>query len=139
DMHHIISDGWSMGVLIREVSALYAAALEGRPSPLPQLPIQYGDFAVWQRGWLTGEVLESQLGYWRERLDGAAARHLATDKPRPAVQSFRGATVWFEVEAGLTRGLAALARQAEGTLYMALLALSQSLLRRYAGQEDAVT
>src|SRR4029077_20816712 len=90
DMHHIISDGWSAGVLVQEVTALYAAFAEGRPSPLPELPVQYADFAVWQRGWLPGDVLERQRGYWRERLAGAPSLDLPTDRPRPAVPTFRG-------------------------------------------------
>ncbi|HYG63341.1 MAG TPA: condensation domain-containing protein, partial [Thermoanaerobaculia bacterium] len=139
DMHHIVSDGWSMGVLIREVSALYAAALAGRPSLLPELPIQYADFAVWQRAWLEAGELERQLGYWRERLAGAPALDLPTDRPRPAVQSFRGATLRFEIAPEETRGLETLARQRDASLYMVLLALSQTLLGRYTGQEDLVT
>ena len=87
-MHHIVSDGWSMGVLFRELSALYAAFREGGASPLPELPVQYADYAVWQRERLAGEVLERQLAYWRERLAGAPALlELPTDRPRPAVQT----------------------------------------------------
>src|SRR6185369_1888089 len=90
-MHHIISDGWSMGVLLREVGSLYAAFAAGRPSPLPELPLQYADFAVWQRGWLQGATLEAQLAFWREELAGApVVLDLPTDRPRPAVQTSRG-------------------------------------------------
>ena len=93
NMHHIISDGWSMGVLVREVAALYEAFSQGRPSPLPELPVQYADYAAWQRQWLQGEALEAQLAYWREQLAGAPQLlELPTDKPRPAAQSYRGAT-----------------------------------------------
>ena len=91
-MHHIVSDGWSMGVLYRELSVLYEAYANGRPSPLPELPIQYADYAVWQRQWLQGEVLERQLSYWKKQLAGIpAVLNLPTDRPRPAVQSYRGA------------------------------------------------
>src|SRR6185369_8378763 len=90
-MHHIISDGWSMGVLLRAVGSLYAAFAAGRPSPLPELPLQYADFAVWQRGWLQGATLEAQLAFWREELAGApVVLDLPTDRPRPAVQTSRG-------------------------------------------------
>jgi hypothetical protein len=88
-MHHIVSDGWSMGVLIRELAALYEAFSSGKPSPLPQLPIQYADFAHWQRQWLQGEVLAAQLSYWQQQLAGApAVLELPTDRPRPAIQTF---------------------------------------------------
>jgi hypothetical protein len=86
DDHHIISDGWSIGVFIREAVALYGAFSNGAPSPLPELPIQYADFAVWQREWLQGEVLEGQLGYWRQQLADISALQLLTDRPRPAVR-----------------------------------------------------
>src|SRR5262249_23745566 len=91
-MHHIVSDGWSMGILSRELKSLYEAYHAGKPSQLPELPIQYADFAVWQREWLQGEVLEKQLAYWRERLGGDLPRlELPTDKPRPSVQTYQGA------------------------------------------------
>ena len=97
-MHHIVSDGWSWRVLIQELGTLYAAFVEGRPSPLCELPMQYADYAVWQREWLRGEVLQRQVGYWKERLSGApAALNLPTDRARPAVQSFRGASVSIEL------------------------------------------
>src|SRR4029077_11821585 len=100
-LHHIICDGWSMGVLLREIATLYQAFEEGRPSPLPELEIQYADYAVWQRGWLTGEVLEAQLAYWREALaDAPALLELPTDPPRPPGQTFRGAVA----PVGLTPG-----------------------------------
>ena len=95
-MHHITSDEWSMGVLYQEFAVLYEAFLHDQPSPLPQLPIQYADFAVWQRQWLQGEVLATQLSYWRQQLTGAPALlELLTDHPRPAVQTFRGARQSF--------------------------------------------
>jgi amino acid adenylation domain-containing protein len=138
-MHHIVSDGWSMGILIREVAALYEAFSRGEASPLPELAIQYADFAVWQREWLEGEVLEKQLGYWREQLGGAPpVLELPTDKGRPAVQSFKGAVHGFELGEELRRGLEALSRREGATLFMTLLAAFQSLLHRYTNQDDIV-
>jgi amino acid adenylation domain-containing protein len=138
-MHHIVSDGWSMGVLIREVGALYAAFSQGRPSPLPELPIQYADYALWQRGWLAGEVLEKQVAYWREQLSGApAALELPTDRARPAVQSFRGAYHGFALPADLTASVNELARLEGATLFMVLLAAFTVVLSRWSGQKDIV-
>src|SRR5262249_41275605 len=91
-MHHIVSDGWSMGILVREVRELDRAYSAGEPSPLPELEIQYADYAIWQRNWLQGEALERQLDYWRERLSGLTPLDLTTDYPRPAVASYRGAS-----------------------------------------------
>jgi aspartate racemase len=138
NMHHIVSDGWSIDVLTKEIGALYEAARKGVPSPLPELPIQYADFAVWQRQWLQGEVLDRQLGYWRERLADAPALGLPTDRPRPPVRSFRGATRTFAIDAQATKALQRLARQHDATLFMVLLAALQVLLGRYTGQEDVV-
>ncbi|MCP4660109.1 MAG: AMP-binding protein, partial [bacterium] len=136
-IHHIVSDGWSMGVLIREVAALYGALAAGRPSPLAEPSIQYADFAVWQRQWLEGEVLEQELEYWKGQLAGAPQRlELPTDRPRPAVQSFRGAGEVFRLEAELGRELQALSRRRGATLFMTLLAAFQVLLERYTGQRD---
>ena len=105
-MHHIISDGWSIGVLGRELEALYAAFSAGQSSPLPELAIQYADFAVWQRAWLQGAVLEKQLAYWREQLGGELpVLELPTDRPRPAKQSFRGAAEEFELGEEVSRRL----------------------------------
>jgi amino acid adenylation domain-containing protein len=137
-VHHIASDGWSLGVIVEEIAALYPAALAGVPSPLPELAVQYADFAVWQRGWLQGEALERQLGYWRQRLAGAAALDLPTDRPRPAAQSFRGATRMQAIGPEATAALGAFARRHDATLFMVLLAAVQTLLGRYAGQEDVV-
>ena len=138
-MHHIVSDGWSMGVLYRELSVLYEAFSKGQPSPLSSLPIQYADFAVWQRKWLRGEVLESQLSYWKKQLEGVpAVLSLPTDRPRPAVQSFRGQRQSIELSKELTQGLKALSRKEGVTLFMTLLAAFQTLLYRYTGQEDIV-
>jgi amino acid adenylation domain-containing protein len=137
-MHHIVSDGWSMGVLMVEVARLYAAFAAGDPSPLPELPVQYADFAAWQRGWLAGEVLESQCAYWRERLAGAPTVELPTDRPRPPAQSFRGATWRTSLPAALSSSLSALAREQGVSLFMVLLAGFGALVSRYTGLEDVV-
>ncbi|HEX7240317.1 MAG TPA: condensation domain-containing protein, partial [Longimicrobiaceae bacterium] len=138
-MHHIVSDGWSMGVLFRELSALYAAYREGGESPLAELPVQYADYAVWQREQLVGEVLDRQLAYWKERLAGAPELlELPTDRPRPAVQTFRGAAVPMELSQELLERLQALGRSEGATLYMVLLGAFQVLLSKYSGSEDIV-
>jgi amino acid adenylation domain-containing protein len=138
-MHHIVSDGWSAGVLVREMGALYAAYAQGGESPLEELAIQYGDYARWQREWLQGEVLEEQLGYWREQLAGAPpVLELPTDRPRPAVQTFRGAHENFKLPGELVEALRALGRREGATLFMTLLAAFQSLMHRYSGQPDMV-
>src|SRR5205823_219637 len=138
-LHHIVTDGWSLGVFIHELSALYQAFATGRPSPLAALPTQYVDYAAWQRAWLQGEVLEGQLGYWQQQLAGAPALlELPTDHPRPAVQSFRGASVAFALEAKLTQGLKALSQRAGVTLFMTLLGAFMVVLARYSRQEDIV-
>ncbi|WP_316203134.1 MULTISPECIES: condensation domain-containing protein, partial [unclassified Bradyrhizobium] len=138
-MHHIVSDGWSMGVLTREVGALYAAFVEDKPSPLPKLAVQYADYGLWQRGWLQGEALDRQVAYWKERLSGApAALELPTDRPRPAVQSYHGASYSFTLPTGLTASLHELARREGATLFMVLLGAYQLLLSRYSGQDDIV-
>ena len=138
-LHHIVSDGWSMGVLYRELSALYQAFKNRDPSPLPDLPIQYADFAAWQREWLQGEVLETQLSYWKKQLDGIpAVLNFPTDRPGPARQSYRGARQSIELSAKLSQGLKALSRKEGVTLYMTLLAAFQILLHRYTGQDDIV-
>jgi amino acid adenylation domain-containing protein len=137
--HHIVSDGWSMGVLYRELSALYEAYREGRESPLPQLPVQYADYAVWQREQVEGEVLDRQLAYWRERLAGAPELlELPTDRPRPAVQTYRGATVPVSFSPELLERLQALGRSEGATLYMTLLGAFQVLLSKYSGSDDIV-
>lgn len=138
-MHHIISDGWSKQVLFREIGVLYEAFTEGKPSPLPELTIQYADYAVWQRGWLQGEVLEKQLSYWREQLRGApAVLELPTDRPRPAVQTYRGASQLIVLSKDLSEQLKELSRKENVTLYMTLLAAFQILLWRYTNQDDIV-
>src|SRR3990172_5937896 len=138
-MHHIASDGWSMGVLFRELSALYGAFSSGGPSPLPELPIQYADFAHWQRQWLQGEVLESQLSYWKKQLNGSLpVLELPTDHPRPPVQTFLGAWQSLVLPKALSESLKALSRQEGVTLFMTLLGAFQTLLHRYASQDDVV-
>ena len=137
-LHHIVSDGWSLGVLNRELSLLYGAFVQGRASPLPDLNIQYSDYALWQRSWLQGAVLEQQLAYWRAQLQGLPPLQLPTDRPRPAIPSYRGATVPVNLSASLTRQLTELGRAQGATLYMVGLAAFQVLLARYAGQDDIV-
>jgi amino acid adenylation domain-containing protein len=138
-LHHIVSDGWSTGILVREVSALYDAFARGLPSPLPELPVQYADFAAWQRAWLAGEVLDAQLGWWKERLAGAPPLlELPTDRPRPPAPDNLGASRPFALSEELSRGLAELSRREGATLFMTLLAAFQALLGRYAGQDEVV-
>ncbi|HEU4559963.1 MAG TPA: amino acid adenylation domain-containing protein [Longimicrobium sp.] len=138
-MHHIVSDGWSTGVLFRELSALYAAYHEGRESPLRELPVQYADYAVWQREQLAGEALDRQLAYWRERLAGAPELlELPTDHLRPAVQTYRGATVPVELSPQLLERIQRLGRSEGATLYMMLLGAFQVLLSKYSGSDDIV-
>ncbi|HEX4959375.1 MAG TPA: non-ribosomal peptide synthase/polyketide synthase, partial [Thermoanaerobaculia bacterium] len=136
NQHHIASDGWSLGVLVREIGALYPAFLAGRPSPLPELSIQYADFAVWQRGWLQGETLEREITYWRQRLAGVEPLDLPTDRPRPAVQTSRGSSRSFFVPRELAESAAVLGRSQGATLFMAGLAVFAALLQRMADQED---
>ncbi|HEU4836698.1 MAG TPA: condensation domain-containing protein, partial [Pyrinomonadaceae bacterium] len=135
-MHHIISDGWSVGVLTREVSELYEAYSRGEESPLAELAVQYADFAVWQREWLQGEVLEQQLAYWREQLADLVPLELPTDRVRPAVPSHVGEVLSFDLSADLTTELQALSRRNGVTLFMTLLAGFAALLARYSGQDQ---
>ncbi|RMI15086.1 amino acid adenylation domain-containing protein, partial [Sinorhizobium meliloti] len=137
--HHIVSDGWSMGVLMRELNSLYRAFVAGQDDPLPPLAIQYPDYAAWQRQWLSGERLQTQAQYWRDTLSGAPARlALPTDRPRPAQQSFAGAGVPVVIDAALTRGLKRLSRQHGTTLFMTVLAAWAVVLSRLSGQDDLV-
>jgi amino acid adenylation domain-containing protein len=138
-LHHIVADGWSMGVLRRELSILYEAFAAGRPSPLPELPVQYPDFALWQRGWLAGEALERQLGYWRHQLAGAPPiLELPLDHPRPAVETFRGGLAAFELPQAVTGQLRAFGRRLGATLSMTSLAVFDLLLARSTRREDIV-
>src|SRR5271166_3308315 len=139
NIHHIVSDGWSSGVLLGELSRLYAAFVEGRPSPLPEPAIQYADYAAWQRDWLKGETLERQLNYWKEQLaDAPALLELPTDRPRPPVQTFRGGHVVFTISKETTEGLKAIGRRVGATPFMTLYAAFAILLSRWSGQEDLV-
>ncbi|RKH00097.1 non-ribosomal peptide synthetase [Corallococcus sp. CA053C] len=136
-MHHIVSDGWSLGVLVKEVSALYGAYVAGKESPLAELPLQYADYSAWQRERLQGEVLDAQLGYWKTKLQGLPpALELPTDRPRPALRTSKGAQYGVKLDGALTRELKALSRKQGATLYMTLLAAFQTLLHRYTGQVD---
>ncbi|MEH2290128.1 amino acid adenylation domain-containing protein [Nostoc sp.] len=138
-MHHIISDAWSIDVIVRELATLYQAFLSGQPLPLPELAIQYVDFAVWQRQWLQAQVLETQLSYWLKHLENAPkVLELPTDHPRPAIQTFRGRTYSFELSQELSASLNKLSQQQGSTLFMTLLAAFQTLLWRYTGIEDIV-
>ncbi|WP_369938522.1 non-ribosomal peptide synthase/polyketide synthase [Xanthomonas tesorieronis] len=138
-MHHIVSDGWSIGVMLRELSQLYTAELDRAADPLPPLPIQYIDYAQWQRQWLADGQLERQAAYWRETLAGAPTLiELPTDRPRPAHQDFAGAALEMELDASLTAKLKALSQRHGVTLYMTLLASWAALLSRLSGQEEVV-
>ncbi|RKI05722.1 amino acid adenylation domain-containing protein, partial [Corallococcus praedator] len=138
-VHHIVSDGWSLGVLVREMTALYEAFRQGHAPALPELPVQYADFSVWQRGWLQGEVLEAQLGWWKQQLAGAShVLELPTDKPRPAVASRRGDAVTVHLPRALSEQVEALAQREGATPFMVLLAAFQSVLHRYSGQDDVL-
>jgi len=138
-MHHIVSDGWSMGILTNELSALYQAYRHGQADPLPALPLQYADYAAWQRRWLSGDLLRRQADYWKQALSGAPALlELPTDRVRPAEQDFAGDAVEVELGAELTRELKALSRRHGTTLYMTLLAGWAVLLARLAGQPEVV-
>ncbi|HVF62225.1 MAG TPA: amino acid adenylation domain-containing protein [Thermoanaerobaculia bacterium] len=136
-VHHTVSDAWSQGVLVAELSELYAAAIAGRPSPLPPLPIQYADYAAWQRRRLQGRALAAQVAFWREALAGAPALlELPTDRPRPAVQTFAGARRLAVLPPPLLARLRDLSRRQGATLFMTLLAAFQALLARWSGAED---
>ncbi|MFC7519087.1 condensation domain-containing protein, partial [Herbaspirillum sp. GCM10030257] len=138
-MHHIVSDGWSQGVLINEFSALYNAFSNGKEDPLSPLSIQYADYAVWQRRWIDGEVLQAQAAYWQQTLAGAPALlELPTDRPRPAVQDYAGDVVGLELDAELTAGLKALSRRHGTTLFMTVLAGWAAVLSRLSGQDEVV-
>ncbi|MBZ4422336.1 amino acid adenylation domain-containing protein [Myxococcus sp. RHSTA-1-4] len=138
-LHHIVSDAWSTGILLRELGALYPAFSAGSPSPLPELSVQYADYATWQRGWLRGETLEAELGWWKARLAGApGVMELPFDRPRPAVQSHRGAHLVQRLPLALQEAVRELGRREGVTPFMVLLAAFDALLFRYAGQEDIV-
>ncbi|MEG4324691.1 condensation domain-containing protein, partial [Microcoleus sp. herbarium5] len=136
-LHHIIFDGWSIGVFLQELAALYEAFSIGKPSPLPELSIQYADFAIWQREWLAGDRLQTQLNYWKKQLNGVPPLlELPADRPRPPVQTYRGAKESFLIPKTLRSALKKLSRQENATLFMTLLAAFKTLLYRYTGQAD---
>jgi amino acid adenylation domain-containing protein len=136
-MHHVVSDGWSTGVLFRELGALYDAFRRGEPSPLPELAVQYADYAAWQREQLSGERLDAQIAWWRRELAGANTRlELPADRPPPPVQGFRGGVETFAVDEETGAAVRALARREGATLFMALLAAFQVYLSRASGQAD---
>ncbi|MBH8578113.1 amino acid adenylation domain-containing protein [Nostocaceae cyanobacterium CENA369] len=136
-MHHIITDGWSMGLFIQELSSLYRALTLDSSVLLPELPIQYGDFTVWQRQWLTEEVQKQQLNYWTQQLAGAPPLlELPTDKPRPAIQTFCGATQQFQIDRNLSEQIKKFSQQSGATLFHTLLAAFVVLMFRYSGQDD---
>jgi len=139
NLHHIVSDGWSMAVLYRELSVIYKALVDAQSFLLPELRVQYADYAVWQRDWLQGEILDRQLSYWKNQLEGIPpVLNLFADRPRPAVQSHRGARASISLSKELLDKLNALSRKENVTLFMTLLAGFQILLRRYTGQDDVV-
>jgi hypothetical protein len=137
-MHHIVTDGWTWGVLVCELVALYEAFSVGKPSTLPELPIQYADFAVWQRQWLTGEVLETQVAYWKQQLNNLPTLQLPTDRPRPTVQAFRGARQTLMLPKALSEKLKVMSQQEGITLFMLLLGAFKTLLNCYTQQDDIV-
>ncbi|HNJ41525.1 MAG TPA: condensation domain-containing protein, partial [Acidobacteriota bacterium] len=138
-MHHIVSDGWSIGVMLREVAALYRAGVTGQPSSLPALPVQFADYAAWQRDFLNSERLEAELAYWKQKFAAPLpVLSLPTDRPRPEVQTFQGSDETFSLSPELSEKVRALSRQHGSTLFMTLLAAFQTLLLRYSGQEDIV-
>ena len=138
-VHHIVSDGWSQGVLVREVGKLYQAFSEGKESPLEELPVQYADFAHWRRNWLAGDVLDQHLAYWRRQLAGdLPVLNLPSDRPRPEVQSFRGATLTTILPSRLREALAVVCKREGVTFFMLLLAAFKALLHRYTGQDEIV-
>ncbi|PYP82589.1 MAG: non-ribosomal peptide synthetase, partial [Blastocatellia bacterium AA13] len=135
-MHHIISDGWSIEIMVAEFSRLYGAFAQGNLSPLPELEVQYADYSIWQREWLQGEVLETKLQYWKEKLDGVAVLELPSDRARLPRGSYIGASESFHISEELTAKLSDLSKREGATLFMSLLAGFQTLLARYSGQED---
>ncbi|BAY50181.1 amino acid adenylation domain protein (plasmid) [Scytonema sp. HK-05] len=137
-MHHIVCDGWSMGIFLRELSALYAGFVQGVPTSLEELPIQYADFAYWQHQWLQGEVMEAHLSYWKQQLANLPTLELPTDRPRPASQTFRGTRQNLELPKDLSEEIKALSRREGTTLFMTLMAAFNTLLHSYVGQDDIV-
>jgi amino acid adenylation domain-containing protein/non-ribosomal peptide synthase protein (TIGR01720 family) len=137
-IHHSIFDGWSIGILLRELAAVYTELSTGQPALLPDLPLQYADYSVWQQEWLQGEVLEKQLTYWKQQLEGISTLHLPTDRPRSALQTFQGKTYSWQIPQDLTIALETFSQKAGVTLFMTLLTAFNTLLHRYTGQDDIV-
>ncbi|HKQ74118.1 MAG TPA: amino acid adenylation domain-containing protein [Blastocatellia bacterium] len=137
-MHHIVSDAWSMGILMRELATLYEAFSKNQPSPLEELPLQYIDYAIWQRRWLQGETLERQIAYWKDQLKGITPLELPTDRPRPAIQTFQGAREFLALSPSFSQGVRALAQLEGVSLFVVLLAAFKAVLRRHARQDDIV-
>ena len=135
NMHHIVSDGWSIGVSSLRCRNLLSYS-SGEASPLPELPIQYADYAVWQREWMQGENLENQLSYWRKQLDGLVTLQLLTDRTHPAVRTYRGFSRGLNLSARLSQAIKTLSQREGEMLFMTLLAVFQILLSRYSGQSD---
>ncbi|MCX8130966.1 MAG: amino acid adenylation domain-containing protein [Clostridia bacterium] len=136
NIHHIVVDGWSIGLLLKELMTLYMAFSAGKPSPLPALPIQYSDFSVWQRKWLQGEIIQSQLSYWKEKLGKErSALELPADRVRPPIQSFRGGNIKFRIPPSVTKRIKELCEQENATLFMILITALKVLLYRYTNQE----
>jgi hypothetical protein len=135
-MHHVVSDGWSAGILSREFTVLYEGYSKGQNIILPELPVQYADFSVWQREWMQGETLERHLGYWRNQLSGAPTLDLPTDRPRSIVARRRGAEVQFGLSSEITEQLKRISRREGATLFMTLVAGLKIVLSQYTGQED---
>ncbi|KAB7762066.1 hypothetical protein CKY51_22090, partial [Xanthomonas maliensis] len=138
-LHHLIADGWSMGLLVHELSVLYTAFVQGQPDPLPPLPIQSADIAVWQRRWLAGELLQQQRAFWIDHLrDAPAVLDVPTDRPRPALQDARSGTLELALDAELSTAVKALSQRHGTTLFMTLLAAWGVLLARLSGQDQVV-
>jgi amino acid adenylation domain-containing protein/non-ribosomal peptide synthase protein (TIGR01720 family) len=135
-LHHIAADGWSLGIIVHELVAGYLSFTEGRAASLEPLPVQYADYAIWQRDYLSGEVLDKKLGYWKKQLEGVATLQLPADYKRPPVQSIRGAGREFKLDAQLAAAIKKLSRQHDATMFMTLLAAFKVLLYRYSGQND---
>src|SRR5262249_36152720 len=135
-LHHIVTDGWSIGVLAREITTLYQAQVKGEPSDLPELPLQYADYALWQRQWLQGAVLDEQLAYWRKQLADVLPLELPTDHPRPAVKTHRGASQSLLLPKAVSVELMHLCQKLDVTLFMLGLSAFQVLLMRYTRQTD---
>jgi len=137
-MHHIISDAWSINIFVQELNAFYGAYLMGQPSPLPELPLQYSDFAVWQRNWLQGKTLEDQLGYWKQQLAGLETCTLPTDLPRPRVSTFRGASYHVRMDSNTGHKVRKISADLEATPFMTQLTVLKILVHRYTAQDDIV-